>query len=58
LYCTSGYRSKKTAIKFYEKGFLRLYNLDGGIIAWKKAGLPVEKKRLTGKDTRHGEEKK
>lgn len=43
LYCTSGVRSSRTAEKLYEKGFRKLYNLKGGIIAWRKARMPVIK---------------
>jgi rhodanese-related sulfurtransferase len=46
FYCTSGFRSKRVAKTFYDKGFTRGYSLDGGIVAWRKAKLPVEKKRL------------
>ena len=46
LYCTSGFRSKRVAKHFYDKGFLKLYSLDGGITAWKKEGLPVNKKKI------------
>ena len=46
LYCTSGFRSKRVAKQFYDKGFLKLYSLDGGINAWKKEGLPVNRKKL------------
>jgi rhodanese-related sulfurtransferase len=46
FYCTSGFRSKRVAKFFSEKGFLRVYSLDGGIVAWRKAGMEVEKKRL------------
>ena len=46
FYCTSGFRSKRVAKFFYDKGFTRLYSLDGGIMAWRKEKLPVEKKRL------------
>lgn len=46
LYCTTGYRSKRVAVFFHDNGFSKLYSLDGGIVAWKKDGLPVEKKRL------------
>jgi thioredoxin 1 len=46
LYCTSGYRSKRIAKYFYDEGFRGLYSLEGGIVAWKKNGLPVDKKRL------------
>jgi rhodanese-related sulfurtransferase len=53
LYCTSGFRSKRVAKYFYDKGFLKLYSLDGGISAWKKKGMPVEKKRLRAHEKRH-----
>jgi rhodanese-related sulfurtransferase len=46
LYCTSGFRSKRVARELYDKGFLRLYSLDGGIVAWRKERMPVEKKRI------------
>ena len=46
FYCTSGFRSKRVAKYFYEKGFTRLYSLDGGIAAWRKAKLPVVRKKL------------
>ena len=46
FYCTSGFRSKQVAKFFYGKGFTRLYSLDGGIVAWRKEKLPVEKKKL------------
>jgi rhodanese-related sulfurtransferase len=46
LYCTSGFRSKRAARVFYDKGFTRLYSLDGGITAWRKAKMPLDRKRL------------
>lgn len=46
LYCTSGFRSSRAAGKFYEKGFRKLYNLKGGITAWRKDGMPVQKGRI------------
>jgi rhodanese-related sulfurtransferase len=46
FYCTTGYRSKRVAIKFYDFGFRNLYNLEGGIAAWKKERMRVERKRL------------
>lgn len=44
LYCSTGYRSKRVAELFYDKGFKKLYSLEGGIMAWKKDGYPVEKR--------------
>jgi rhodanese-related sulfurtransferase len=46
LYCTSGFRSKRVAKFFYDKGFTDLYSLDGGIVAWRKEKLPVDRKRV------------
>lgn len=46
LYCSSGFRSRRVAEKLYDKGFLKLYSLEGGINAWKKEGLPVNKKKI------------
>ena len=46
LYCTTGYRSKNVAKKFSEKGFQKVYSLDGGINAWKKDGFPIERKKI------------
>jgi rhodanese-related sulfurtransferase len=41
-YCRSGTRSTKSAEMMKELGFQNIYMIDGGIIAWNKAGLPVE----------------
>ena len=46
LYCTTGFRSKRVAKHLYDKGFLKLYSLEGGIGAWKKEGLQVNRKKL------------
>ena len=48
LYCTTGYRSTRAARDFSEKGFRKVYNLTGGIKAWKQDGFPVEKKKPRG----------
>lgn len=45
FYCTSGFRSKRITVKFYDKGFRKLYSLNGGITAWKKDDMPVDRKR-------------
>lgn len=45
FYCTSGFRSKRVAVKFYDKGFRKLYSLNGGITAWKKENMPIDRKR-------------
>ena len=41
FYCRSGGRSAQAAAFFAAKGFTDVYNLQGGIIAWANAGLPV-----------------
>jgi rhodanese-related sulfurtransferase len=46
FYCTTGFRSKRVAKHFYDKGFFKLYSLDGGINAWKKEGQAVNKKKI------------
>lgn len=40
-YCLSGVRSGAAAEWLRENGYL-VYNLDGGIAAWKRAGMPLE----------------
>ena len=45
FYCTTGYRSKRVAAYFVEKGFQKVYSLEGGIVAWRKEGMEVTKKR-------------
>jgi len=42
-YCRSGRRSAKSAEIMRELGFENIYMIDGGIVAWDKAGLPVAK---------------
>mgnify|MGYP001627196264 CR=1 FL=1 len=41
IYCRSGSRSSNAQSMMAEKGFKKVYNLDGGILAWRKAQLPV-----------------
>lgn len=42
VYCRSGKRSAKAAGLLAKEGF-KIVNLEGGIMAWKNAGMPVEK---------------
>ncbi|NPA57847.1 MAG: rhodanese-like domain-containing protein [Aquificae bacterium] len=42
VYCRSGNRSKSASQKLEEMGIKQVYNLKGGIKAWKAKGLPVE----------------
>ena len=41
--CASGQRSASACVLLEKEGFAKAYNLTGGINAWKKAGLPLEK---------------
>jgi rhodanese-related sulfurtransferase len=41
VYCAVGGRSSRACEKMSQLGFAKVYNLEGGIIAWKKAGKPV-----------------
>jgi rhodanese-related sulfurtransferase len=41
LYCTNDDRSRWAAEKLYEQGFRNLYNLEGGIVAWRKEKMPL-----------------
>jgi rhodanese-related sulfurtransferase len=41
--CLSGHRSPRQAKKLAEMGFTSVSNVHGGLMAWKKAGLPVKK---------------
>jgi rhodanese-related sulfurtransferase len=45
LYCSTDYRSINAAEELIQKGFLHVYNLNGGIVAWRKAGFPVERRK-------------
>ena len=42
VYCLSGGRSSTAASILKSKGFAKVYELGGGILAWSKAGLPLE----------------
>ncbi len=41
--CKTGIRSMRACTQMQEQGFTSLYNLEGGFVAWEKAGLEVEK---------------
>ena len=41
--CRSGQRSASACGLLGKQGFAQAYNLNGGIIAWQKASLPLEK---------------
>lgn len=42
VYCRSGGRSSRAVALMREMGFQRVYNLEGGIMQWQAAKLPVE----------------
>ena len=41
VYCNSGARGALAALSMQEMGYERVANLDGGITAWREAGLPL-----------------
>lgn len=43
LTCRSGNRSGQVTDYLREQGFDNVHNMEGGILAWEAAGLPVEK---------------
>ncbi|MCZ8020528.1 MAG: rhodanese-like domain-containing protein [Cyclobacteriaceae bacterium] len=43
VYCKTGGRSSSAAKILRDLGFREVYDLNGGITAWKNAGKPVEK---------------
>jgi rhodanese-related sulfurtransferase len=45
VYCLTGARSSRAASMLVKNGFTQVYNLAGGINAWKSAGLPVTTNR-------------
>lgn len=44
IYCGSGGRSAKCAEKLLEAGFIKIYDLKGGISKWKHDGYTVDTK--------------
>lgn len=41
--CQSGYRSANACKQLKKQGFTKVYNLRGGILAWRNADLPTQK---------------
>jgi rhodanese-related sulfurtransferase len=41
LYCRSGRMSEIAATALAQQGYSNIYELDGGMIAWEEAGLPL-----------------
>jgi len=44
LYCRSDRMSNIAAEKLVDIGYTNVWNLDGGMVAWERAGLPIEGK--------------
>ncbi|HEX6142278.1 MAG TPA: rhodanese family protein [Geminicoccaceae bacterium] len=45
FHCSSGTRTAQAAPEILRTGFAEVYALSGGLQAWKKAGLPVNRNR-------------
>jgi len=43
VYCRTGNRSAKAMQILKDNGYSKIYNMEGGIEAWKKAGYPIVK---------------
>jgi rhodanese-related sulfurtransferase len=43
VYCDTGNRASKALAALKKQGFAKVVNLNGGLAAWKQAGLPVER---------------
>ena len=41
--CRTGQRSASACAVLGKQGFTQVHNLNGGVMAWQKAGLPLEK---------------
>ena len=48
VYCLSGGRSRKAAVKLEELGFKNIYELDGGLMKWNAAGLSKPSDKIIG----------
>ncbi len=46
LYCTTDFRSRRAAEELYGLGFRKLFSLEGGIVAWRKEGYKVVRRRV------------
>jgi rhodanese-related sulfurtransferase len=42
MYCNSGNRSANALPLMDQIGFKQVYEMEGGIVAWYQAGLPLE----------------
>jgi rhodanese-related sulfurtransferase len=41
--CATGNRSRAASALLQKQGYAEVYNLQGGLAAWKQAGMPLEK---------------
>ena len=41
VYCRTGRRSAQACSALVERGFTRVYNMEGGLVAWMSSGYPV-----------------
>lgn len=54
--CGSGYRSSIGASLLQQRGFREVWNVLGGMTAWREAGLPITDGRVRARDRRGAEE--
>ena len=54
VYCTGGVISRNACTQMADAGFKNLYNLGGGIGAWKGSGKPVVTPATRPAETRPG----
>ena len=47
--CRSGHRSARACGRLRKQGFEKVHNLEGGILAWQNANLPLTRKTRKGK---------
>lgn len=41
VYCRTGRRSAQACSALIERGFTKVYNMEGGVVAWMNSGYPV-----------------
>jgi 3-mercaptopyruvate sulfurtransferase SseA len=54
--CGSGYRSSIGASLLQQRGFREVWNVLGGMTAWREAGLPITDGQVRARDRRGAEE--